>query len=166
MKSRVLLVVRIVLIVCYICTLLFTFYQSSLPKEESKAESDAVLEWLEPIIPSDTPVGEYVHTNIRQIAHFTEFFFQGLFVSVYLVIFVPSVSLEIKAKLKYILFTYILSPIVPLLDETIQIFTHRGPEISDVWVDTFGFVSALSLVYILYFVACLVTDKMKSRSKN
>lgn len=166
MKSRVLLVIRVLLIVGYICSLLFTFYQSSLPKEESKAESDAVLEWLEPIIPSDTPVGEYVHTNIREIAHFAEFFIQGIFLSLYIVLFIPSVSFDIRGRLKYIIGTYVLSPIIPLLDETLQVFTSRGPEITDVWVDTFGFVCSISAVYLIYFIACLIVNKRKASVKN
>ncbi len=166
MKKRVLLVLRVLLIVGYICSLLFTFYQSSLPKDESKAESDAVLEWLEPIIPSDTPVGEYVHTNIREIAHFTEFFIQGIFLSLYLVIFIPTVTSDIKSKLKYIIGSYILSPIIPLLDETLQIFTSRGPQISDVWVDTFGFVSSITIVYLCFFLIFLLVKSRKQKKDN
>lgn len=166
MKSRFISILRVALIIGYICSLLFTFYQSALPREMSEAESDAVLEWLEPIIPSDTPVGEYVHKNIRDIAHFTEFFIQGVFLSLYIVIFTPSPRAKIKERLKYIIATYILSPIIPLLDETLQIFTSRGPEISDVWVDTFGFVSSISVVYIIFFVVVLILEKRKSRDKN
>ncbi len=165
MKSRIMFALRILLILLYICSLLFTFYQSSLPKEESQNKSDEVLEWLEPIIPSDTPIGGYVHTNIREIAHFTEFFFQGLFLSLYLSLFHIRRCTSKRQMLPIIIGTYILSPIVPLLDETLQIFTSRGPEILDVWVDTLGFVSAVSVIFALYFLVTLVIKRLWA-SKN
>ena len=81
MKKALLIAARVLLIVAIICTLSFAFYQSSLPPAESNEVSSGVSGALEVIIPSDTPVGEKVHENIREIAHYTEFFTLGFFVS-------------------------------------------------------------------------------------
>ena len=54
-------------------------------------------------------------------------------------------------------FSVIFGHTVAFLDETIQIFSGRGPEIRDVWIDTFGFISISLMTYAaFYFIARLV----------
>ena len=166
MKSRVYLAIRITLIILIICTLSFTFYQSILPKEESSEASEGASDFLEPIIPSDTPTGEFVHSNIREIAHFTEFFFLGLFVSLYVVIFLPRIDCEPRARVRFVIYSVIISPITPLLDETVQIFSNRGPEIVDVWLDTAGYLSASLIVNLIFFAAKYIMRRRTARNNN
>lgn len=157
MKTKLLFALRITLIVCIICTLSFTFYQSSLSKESSTEQSDKVGGILGEIFPPDTPTGEFVQENVREIAHYTEFFFLGLFVSLYVCLFLPGVRAEMPSRIKFALLSLVISPIIPLVDETIQIFSDRGPEIADVWLDIFGYLSSSVIVYLIFFtVSCLV----------
>lgn len=143
-KGKLMRYVRIFLIVLIVATLAFTFFQSSKSKEESQETSDNVGQMIEPIISSDTPIGDYVHTNLRKIAHFVEFFMLGAEVALYIVLFC--------AKIKYAAFSLLVAPIVALFDETIQIFSDRGPSISDVWLDVLGFFSAALIVYAVGFL--------------
>ena len=166
MKINFYLVLRITLIVLIICTLSFTFYQSLLPKEESSEASEEVSDFLEPIIPSDTPAGEFVHTNNREIAHFVEFFVLGLFVTLYVVIFMPSIDAFPKARVRYIVYSLFLAPIVALLDETVQIFTGRGPEIVDVWLDTAGFFSAAIIVVLIFLAVKYIRCRKKAAGED
>ena len=46
----------------------------------------------------------------------------------------------------------LFAPIVALLDETVQIFSDRGPAISDVWIDVLGYFVANILVYLIAFL--------------
>ena len=156
MKNKLILCSRIFLIVLIVCTLSFTFYQSMLPPEESSEVSNNVSDAIEPIIPSDTPTGAYVHTNLRKIAHFIEFAALGTEVALFVVLFLPSWEAHFGKKLKFARHSYAVAPITALLDETIQIFTDRGPAITDVWLDTAGFVSFASLVYLIYLAFVLV----------
>ena len=87
MSSKCELTVKILLILLIVTTLSFIFCQSALPKEESTEVSEGVKDAIEPIIPSDTAVGSYVHVNIRKIAHFVEFSLLGIEVALYVSLF-------------------------------------------------------------------------------
>ena len=142
-KNNVMRFWKYFLIALMIATLSFTFFQSSKSKQESKETSEKVEQIIEPILPSDTPVGEYVQNNIRKIAHFVEFFALGAEIAIYVFLFLP--------KIKFAFLSLIIAPIVALFDETIQIFSDRGPEISDVWIDVLGYFSASIFVYLFAF---------------
>lgn len=146
-------VTRYILIALIIATLLFIFIQSMLPKEKSHAESDAVGGIISEIIPPDTPAGEYVQKNIRKIAHFTEFAVLGGEIALYIILFMP--------KIRYMLLSYPTALILALLDETVQIFSGRGPAVSDVWIDFLGFLSASAVFYVVYAVICFIQCKRK-----
>lgn len=143
-KKSTMRFLKCLLVVLMILTLAFTFYQSSKSKEESQETSEKVEQIIEPILPSDTPVGEYVQNNIRKIAHFVEFFALGAEVAIYVVLF--------YSKIKYAALSMLFAPIVALLDETVQIFSDRGPAISDVWIDVLGYFVANVLVYLIAFL--------------
>lgn len=165
MKNKVIFSSRILLVALIVCTLCFTFYQSMLPPEESTEVSNSVSDAIEPMIPSDTPAGSYVHTNLRKIAHFVEFAALGFEVALFVILYLPSWSAELRAKLKFILLSYTVAPATALIDETIQIFTDRGPAIADVWLDTAGFVCLATLTYLVYLAVILIGRKARG-SRN
>ena len=160
MKSRGCLILRIILLVGMFSTLLFTFNQSLLPPEESSQVSDDVQSFLDAIIPPDTPIGEFVHDNIRKIAHFTEYCVLGLFVSVYVVIFMPKIDSLPKERVRFLIYSFILAPIIGLFDETLQIFSGRGPAIADVWLDTTGFFTSAAIVYAVFYTVSFIKRKI------
>lgn len=154
---------RITLLALIICTLLFIFLNSMLPVEQSSEESEGFSEFLELFVPSDTPFGSFVHTNIRKIAHFAEFFMLGLFVSLYVSLFLPEIDSELRARAGFIVYSALAAPIVALIDETIQIFSGRGPGIVDVWIDTWGYVTAAAIVYGVCFIKHAVKKNKKEQ---
>ena len=125
-------------------TLLFIFSQSMLPPETSSSESEAFSEILELVLPSDTALGSFVHSNIRKIAHFLEYALLGFEVALYVAIFE-------KRKI-FIAISYPFALFTALLDESIQIFSGRGPSVVDVWIDFFGFFTFASLIYLTRFL--------------
>lgn len=158
MKPECVRISKIVLICLIIATLSFIFVQSMLTPEVSKAESDAVGEIVEEIIPPDTPPGEYVQKNLRKIGHFVEFALLGTEVAFFIFLF--------ARRMRYAAAAIVLAPIVALCDETIQIFSGRGPAIADVWVDTAGFVSFSLLVYLFCFAIILIRKKQIGRKQE
>ncbi len=158
MKIEYARIFKIALICLIIATLAFIFIQSMLPPEVSKAESDKVGEIIEEIIPPETPPGEYVQKNLRKIGHFVEFAILGTEISLFVLFF--------ARKLCYGLFSVIFSPLVALCDETIQIFSKRGPSITDVWIDTLGFLSFSALVYLAYVAVILIKKKLTLRKQE
>lgn len=165
-KEKIILAARILLLLAIAGTLAFIFYQSMLPQEESSNVSNNVSDIIEPIIPSDTPAGQKFHENIREWAHFIEFAALGSEVALYVVFFLPGKSTKLRPKVRFIAYSFVSAPIFALLDETLQIFTERGPEIKDVWIDTLGFVSFATLVYAVYIAAVLIIRRVRSSKES
>ena len=162
MKEKLMLVFRILLLVAIAGTLVFIFYQSSLPAEESSQVSDNVSDMIEPIIPSDTPAGQKFHANIREWAHFIEFAALGFEVSLYVSFFLPRRKSTMRQRVAFIVYSYVAAPILALIDETLQIFTERGPEIKDVWIDTLGFFALATVTYAIYIAVALIIRRARS----
>lgn len=162
MKNDKRQVFRIILIVAIICTLLFIFSQSLLPAEESTEVSNEFSGFLGILISPDTPFGSFIHTNIRKIAHFTEFFFLGMLVSVYVSAFVFTPDFTKKQTVFNTVNSLVFGMTVALLDETLQILSKRGPAIADVWLDTWGYVTAQLIVFAVFFIK----NYVRKRTKN
>ncbi len=145
--------IKVVFLVLIAITLAFIFIQSILPPEKSSAESDKVSDIVAGVIPPDTNVGGFIQLNLRKLAHFIEFFILGIEVALLIVI-----SLK---KIQFALMSIPSAALVALLDETIQIFSERGPAVSDVWIDVFGFAVASLIVYMVYAIICLMLKKSK-----
>lgn len=158
MNKNVILTVRISLLVLICLTLAFIFSQSMLPKEESSKQSNAVSEKLEEIIPPDTKPGAVIHKNIRKIAHFIEFWVLGLEIATYSLLFVKSY--------KFSLLTLPLALVIALLDETVQIFSKRGPSVTDVWIDFSGFLFASVVIYGTAYLIAFVRKKIKAAGQT
>ncbi len=146
---------KLALMLLIIATTVFIFVQSMLPPSKSQAESDKVGDIIAEIIPPDTEAGDYVQKNIRKIAHFTEFFALGCEVALYVILFMPRImwaTLSLPAAL-----------IIAFFDESIQMFSGRGPSISDVWIDFAGFLAASAIFYTVAVVVMLIYKKCKQK---
>ena len=106
------------------------------------------------IIPEDTSLGKFIIEYIRKIAHFTEYGFLGIQVALYVTIFG-------QKRLKFALSGYIIPFFVGFADETVQIWSDRGPSISDVWIDIGGFFTFSSLAYAVILLFLLVCKKVR-----
>ena len=155
MRTKIKSVARIVLIIIIILNLAFIYTQSLIPPEKSSQESDAVGGIISEIIPPDTPEGKFVLENLRKIAHFTEFAFLGFFVSLYIIIY--------ERRVRRALLSAPAALILALLDETLQYLSGRGPLVSDVWIDFFGFVTSSVNLYTVYVITAFVVKKCKQR---
>ena len=164
MKTRGYLVLRIILLVGIFGTLLFTFTQSLLPPEESEEVSDGVRGFIAKIFPPDTPIGKFVQENARKIAHFTEYFILGIFTSLYVSVFMPKTNSLLKEKVRFIIYSFTSAPLVALFDETLQIFSGRGPAIVDVWLDTAGFFTSACIVYAVFYIVRHTINRRKQNN--
>ena len=133
---------QITLIVLIVATISFIFINSMLPPEASSEQSGAVAEFIETIIPEDTELGSLIQEYIRKIAHFTEYGLLGFEIAIYIVLFV-------EKRLMYAMVNMLTPLVVGFVDETIQIFSDRGPSITDVWIDIGGFVFFSVIAYMI-----------------
>ena len=142
---------RLLLRALIFATVAFIIVNSMFPPELSEEQSDAVGGFLSQIIPADTPLGAFIFDNLRKIAHFMEYGLLGAEIAVYVLISGD------KFRLKQALLSLTVGPALGFVDETVQIFSGRGPAIVDVWIDIGGFVFFSMCVYVA--VALFVTLK-------
>ena len=155
MKIKYFNIARIALFLLICATVAFIFGQSTLPPEKSQATSDKVGDVVEEIIPPDTSAGDYVQRNIRKIAHFAEFFALGCEVSLYVILFMP--------KIRWALISLPSALFIAFLDESIQMFSGRGPAILDVWIDFSGFCVASISFYTVATLIFFIHNKCKQK---
>ena len=138
MKSKIVWMVILAIILCFI------WGNSLLSKETSAALSDAVSELLSSFFgEEDTNEAESVGAGLlRKIAHFVEFCALGA---------VSAILARSFFSQKHIvaLVLALEGVSVALLDETIQIFSGRGPAVRDIWIDMGGFAFGCALVIIV-----------------
>ena len=141
-------------------TVIFIFVQSALPPEKSSAESEAVGGVIEEIIPSDTKPGAFIQLNLRKIAHFVEFAALGLEIALF-------VSFFMRRRI-FVFLSYPAALITAFFDESVQMFSGRGPAILDVWIDFFGFFFLATLSYVIFFTVkyFLKRGTPKNNGKN
>ncbi len=140
------------LTILLILLVLFIWGNSCLPKQTSSAESGWVTELLRPIFEAVFGEGAVTEHFVRKLAHFTEYAALGC-VSVRLLLCLPIGTAWCVA------YSAMGSLIVALLDETIQIFSGRGPMIQDVWLDFGGAVCGGGIILLTW---CLTSDKKRS----
>ena len=147
--------IRIALLVLIVLTLGFIFFQSTLPPEKSMENSEAVGGVLGEIIPPDTPTGEFVQENVRKIAHFVEFMVLGIWTALYLALG--------SINLKYFSFSFAFALFAALLDETIQLFSERGPSVTDIWLDFAGFCASAVIIYTGCYIYSVIRSKKQTK---
>ena len=136
--------VRIVLLIAIVCVTAFIWSNSLKSKAESTEQSDEVAGWIELLLTNNgtqplTATDVWILQNLRKIAHFLEFMGLSMLLSAYKLTF-PK-----KEKLGVLLY----APAVAAVDEIIQIFSGRGPAVSDVLLDCCGAATGMAVVLLM-----------------
>ncbi len=145
---------RVFLLSLIVFNLIFIYAQSMLPPEKSSDQSDKVGEIVGEIIPPDTKPGQFVQLNLRKIAHFVEFFMLGITLSLYVSVF--------HFDGIHIALSYPMALFLAFIDESIQLFTDRGPSVKDVWLDFLGFVASS----VIFYTGCMVINVLLKKRKQ
>ena len=132
-----------ILLCAILLTVLFILIHSLLPREISAEESDGVADFLAVFFPPDTAFGAFIARHVRKIAHFLEYGFLGAETSALAFFFRPRHG---RVFGESALFAFG----VAFVDETVQIFSRRGPMISDVWLDVSGFATFFLLIFAFF----------------
>ena len=148
---------KIVVIAVIFATLIFIFARSAKSPEQSTAESDKVADIVATIIPPTTETGLFINENIRKIAHFLEYGLLGMECAFYVLFFE-------KDKRRGAALMGAFGFASAFLDETIQIFSNRGPAISDVWLDLSGFATLSLLTFVGPAIYSLVKRTEKTNA--
>ena len=135
----------------------FIWQQSTLPPADSAEVSNAVGGVLATLLGgAESPLARFVSRFVRKIAHFTEFAILGLECEAYLLgrHLHGTTALELGFGL-----------LVAAADESIQLFTERGAAFTDVLLDFSGFLAAVILLRLAFFLKTVVTNKRKGGSR-
>ena len=137
----------------------FIWSNSMLSPVESARRSRAVAEYLTRFLrifaPNHSAIKAYLIRNVRKVAHAVEFFTLG------------SVCAIILLLLKWINAHMVLHAVLLLLavavtDETIQLFSRRGSQVSDILLDFSGGMAGLCAAFLIL----LITRAMFIRKPN
>ncbi|MBO6093308.1 MAG: VanZ family protein [Oscillospiraceae bacterium] len=128
-----------VLTILIFLTLAVIWGHSLLGREASSEESGFVMKLLAPLLEVIVGKGNVTEHLVRKLAHFCEFFVFGAELLLFFTLSKNRKDAFLLA-LSHGLFT-------ALVDETIQIFSGRGPMIPDIWLDFSGVTVGALLVF-------------------
>ena len=131
----------------FIFVTLYIFYNSFQDATESSSQSSGIVDIIEKILRAVKPEIEtdrhFITHVVRKIAHFAEFFVQGVLFGAVIYIF------SNKYNVINILFTGLLTA---CCDEFIQLSSEgRSAQITDVFVDFSGCIMAAVLYSLFYY---------------
>lgn len=123
--------------------LAFIWGNSMLPGEASSQISNGVLFWLKSHFPALDGLGGYF---LRKIGHFCEFACLGLLLA-------RLFSLLGQTGIHGVTMPLLFGLLAADVDETIQLFVPaRSSALFDVWVDTLGICTGITLLFIGYAI--------------
>ena len=67
-------------------------------------------------------------------------------------------------RISFILLTILIAFFVGFTDESIQMFSGRGPAIFDVWIDFAGFATASVIFYTVASLVALIRKKANKKT--
>ena len=143
MKEKKLTAVRVILTLLTVAAIAAIFYNSSQDAIESTERSSQLTDWVNGIL-SGLPIPFSVTENfIRKLAHFAEYSFLGVLLSVTYYVHLR----KIKAAL---IATLITGAVVATIDEIIQLFpAGRSCQVSDILLDCCGVAFAAAVVMLI-----------------
>ena len=133
---------RVALLVVIILTLAFIWGNSLLSREQSSDESAWVLQLVTPVLELFVGKGRVTEHLVRKLAHFTEFALLGFELFFWFVPLRQTGRKPLFLAMAHGLFA-------ALADETIQLFSARGAQLQDVWLDFAGVTAGAVLALII-----------------
>ena len=133
---------RRILTALTLITLCLIWGHSALGQDSSAAESGWLFEHIGGLLRLIFGPEKATEHLLRKLAHFGEFFLLGA--EMYLLA-AECGRTGIAAAFGVLLRCNFCA----FLDETIQIFSGRGPDIKDVWLDTFGSASGILITLLI-----------------
>lgn len=152
-KFAIIIGVTVLIVICFI------WGNSVLSSDISRKISAAVGDVMADILgrgDSSTTLGGL---SVRKLGHFFEYAVLGIVFPLFLTCFVKAISL--RATL-----TVSVAMAVPLIDETIQFFSGRGPSLRDVWLDIAGYAVGCAVIHLVLIIVWTFVLKSKKQQLN
>lgn len=153
----------VLLYITFTLSMIFVWGQSCISKEDSRVSSDAVVEMIKPIDELEPGYRsengwtyDELSTYVRKFAHIIEYAAVGFQL---MCIFL----LKGRRKLVWYINCAFIIMLIALIDETIQIFSNRGSEIGDIWIDLAGSALGIGAAFVIGFI---VKKRVAKKQQN
>ena len=131
------------LIVLILATIVFIWSNSLQSIPESQTKSIDFLNKVKPLLGIFVGTGNVTDHLVRKLAHFTEFGALGCELALLL-------ALRKRINWQSVINSAFFAMTVALTDETIQIFSGRGSQVKDVWLDFAGSCTGILFVIVIF----------------
>ena len=143
------------LLLAILAALAFIWGNSLDSAVESAVKSGRVRELLQPLLERLVGQGGVTDHLVRKLAHVTEFAVLG---ALLLLLTAAAFRVRLQSVVNCLFFLLLAA----LTDETIQIFTGRGPQVQDVWLDFAGGAAGLLVMLALVqLLRCLFRPRRR-----
>lgn len=129
----------------------FIFYNSLQGSKETHAQSDAIVDAVEPVVETllepekgKEEIRESISFTVRKAAHFVEFAVLGICTGGFFAF------LSRYKDQQYRAWTFLLCLAVACCDEVIQAFTGRTNSLKDVALDSVGSICGILLIFAVF----------------
>ena len=139
-----------IMILAFLCVanIIFIFSNSIPSIPESKKTSEQIMEIVDPVLSNYVEDSDTRHHMVRKSAHVIEFFTLGILLTALLHTLKQSVFWGCSIGI-----------FVALIDETVQIFTNRGAQLQDVWLDFGSLLAAVVITSVISRAICYNASK-------
>jgi len=148
----------IILSIIIAANIAFIWGNSLKSRGESQMLSLGVLQLIRPLLNAIFSPENVTDHLVRKLAHFTEFGALGAE-------FVLMTILLRKVKLQSILNCLFAGLVVAVIDETIQIFSARGSQVADVWIDFSGVVAGVLFALLIYAIVARIRKAKQDKTQ-
>lgn len=145
------------LLVIILLTISFIWGNSFKSIPESQSESQSVLEAIEPILEVFVGEGNVTENLVRKLAHFSEFALLGIE-------FILLLAVVRKLSLQNAVNCLFISLMVAIVDETIQVYSQRGSQVTDVILDFFGVL--IGMLFATAFLIAMKHIRKQTQARN
>lgn len=149
----------VLLLLAILAALAFIWGNSLESAVESSLKSGRVRELIEPLLELLVGQGNVTDRMVRKLAHLTEFAVLGALLLL--------LTAAFRVRLQSVLNCQFFLLLAALTDETIQLFTGRGSQVRDVWLDFAGGTAGLlAMLLLLWLLRCLFRPRDRRRGSH
>lgn len=150
----------VLLLLAILAALAFIWGNSLESAVESSLKSGRVRELIEPLLELLVGQGNVTDHMVRKLAHLTEFAVLGA-------LLLLLTAAAFRVRLQSVLNCQFFLLLAALTDETIQLFTDRGSQVRDVWLDFAGGTAGLlAMLLLLWLLRCLFRPRDRRRGSH
>ena len=150
----------VLLLLAILAALAFIWGNSLESAVESSLKSGRVRELIEPLLELLVGQGNVTDRMVRKLAHLTEFAVLGA-------LLLLLTAAAFRVRLQSVLNCQFFLLLAALTDETIQLFTGRGSQVRDVWLDFAGGTAGLlAMLLLLWLLRCLFRPRDRRRGSH